>query len=79
MKKSFKYLTLSVGLGNQMFKYAFCNELRARGLYASLFVNKADKKYGQQGYELKTIFDIAEFSSQKSILFLFFKTLCFRY
>ena len=55
-----KYVAITGGLGNQMFIYAFCEELRARGLKTALFVlHRANsKKYGHQGYELEKIFNI---------------------
>ena len=55
-----KFVTLTGGLGNQMFIYAFCEELRARGQNASLFIQHRTnlKKYGHQGYELEKLFEI---------------------
>ncbi|MDR1544516.1 MAG: alpha-1,2-fucosyltransferase [Prevotellaceae bacterium] len=55
-----KYLTITGGLGNQMFIYAFCLELQKRGQKARLFVpfKHNSKKYGHQGYELEKIFGI---------------------
>ena len=53
-----KYVSLTGGLGNQMFIYAFYEELRARGERSSLFVQHRSnsRKYGHQGYELEKIF-----------------------
>ena len=55
-----KYVSLTGGLGNQMFIYAFYEELRARGNRATIFVQHRSnsKKYGHQGYELEKIFNI---------------------
>ena len=55
-----KFVALTGGLGNQMFIYAFCEELRTRGESASLFIQHRTnlKKYGHQGYELEKLFDI---------------------
>lgn len=57
-----KYVTITGGLGNQMFVYAFCLELRERGYNAILFAprKKNSKGYGYQGYELKKLFNIVE-------------------
>lgn len=64
-----KFITLTGGLGNQMFIYAFCLELRARGLHASLFRHRASKKYGYQGYELKKLFNVREYETFNAKLF----------
>lgn len=55
-----KYVALTGGLGNQMFIYAFCEELRARGYKSVLFIQHRYnlKKYGHQGYELEKLFAI---------------------
>jgi hypothetical protein len=60
MKINMKFVALTGGLGNQMFIYAFCEELRARGQNASLFIQHRTnlKKYGHQGYELEKLFDV---------------------
>ena len=57
-----KFISLTGGLGNQMFIYAFCLELRKRGYKTVLFAPrfKKSKGYGYQGYELKKLFDINE-------------------
>lgn len=57
-----KYVTITGGLGNQMFVYAFCLELRKRGFNTILFAprKKNSRGYGHQGYELKKLFDIVE-------------------
>jgi len=58
-----KYIALTGGLGNQLFIYAFCLELRAKGVKAVLFVPriKDSKGYGHQGYELDKLFHIQRF------------------
>ena len=57
-----KYVTITGGLGNQMFVYAFCLELRKRGYNTVLFAprKRNSKGYGHQGYELKKLFNISE-------------------
>lgn len=57
-----KFITVSGGLGNQMFIYAFCLELRRRGFNTVLFTprNRNSKGYGHQGYELNKLFQIQE-------------------
>ncbi len=55
-----KFITITGGLGNQMFIAAFREELLERGFRAVLFVpfKKSSKKYGHQGYELEKLFEI---------------------
>lgn len=55
-----KYVALTGGLGNQLFIYAFCEELRARGHKTVLFIQHRTnlKKYGHQGYELEKLFAV---------------------
>jgi hypothetical protein len=55
-----KFITITGGLGNQMFIYAFCEELRARGYNSTLFIQHRYnlRKYGHQGYELEKLFSI---------------------
>ncbi|MFT3754072.1 MAG: alpha-1,2-fucosyltransferase [Paludibacter sp.] len=55
-----KFVAITGGLGNQMFIYAFCEELRSRGHKAVLFIQHSTnlKKYGHQGYELEKLFSI---------------------
>lgn len=57
-----KYVTITGGLGNQMFVYAFCLELRKRGYNTVLFAprKRNSKGYGHQGYELKKLFNVSE-------------------
>lgn len=63
-----KYVALTGGLGNQLFIYAFCEELRARGHNVSLFIQHRTnlKKYGHQGYELEKLFDVKAHSNLAS-------------
>ena len=72
-----KYISLTGGLGNQMFIYAFCEELRARGERSSLFVQHRanSKKYGHQGYELEKIFNINPYDGFISALGVSFLSL----
>lgn len=68
-----KFVALTGGLGNQMFIYAFCEELRMRGFSANLFIQHKTNlsKYGHQGYELEKFFSIQPYSNKKSQLFSF--------
>ena len=61
-KYKMKFVTITGGLGNQMFIYAFCLELRARGYNSILFKprHNTSKGYGHQGYELKKLFSVIE-------------------
>ncbi|MFZ4798841.1 MAG: alpha-1,2-fucosyltransferase [Bacteroidia bacterium] len=63
-----KFVALTGGLGNQMFIYAFCEELRIREQNASLFIQHRTnlKKYGHQGYELEKLFDIQAYNNPTS-------------
>ncbi len=72
-----KYVTITGGLGNQMFIYAFCEELRARGNKTTLFVQHRINRmaYGHQGYELEKLFGIQPydgFLSKIGVVFLYF-------
>jgi hypothetical protein len=56
-----KFVTITGGLGNQMFNYALCEELRTRGYNSVLFIPykaNSKKRYGHQGYELEKIFPV---------------------
>lgn len=55
-----KFVAVTGGLGNQLFIYAFCLELRKRGYKSVLFkpYSERSKYYGHQGYELKKLFHI---------------------
>jgi hypothetical protein len=59
-----KFVALSGGLGNQLFVYAFCLELRNRGHKVVLFKPNilGSASCDHQGYELKKIFYIQEFT-----------------
>lgn len=63
-----KFVALTGGLGNQLFIYAFCMELRQRGYRTVLFKPYSDdaKAYGHQGYELKKLFQVKEYEDQGS-------------
>ncbi len=65
-----KFVAISGGLGNQMFNYAFCVSLRAKGKKAALFapfLNRS-KAYGHQGYELKKLFNIRSYQEFISVV-----------
>ena len=68
-----KFVTITGGLGNQMFVYAFCLELRKRGFNTVLFAprKKKSKGYGHQGYELTELFNISETIGFSSKIFDF--------
>ncbi|NMD00724.1 MAG: alpha-1,2-fucosyltransferase [Bacteroidales bacterium] len=53
-----KFISVTGGLGNQMFIYAFYLNIRKRGQKATLFVpyRHDSKKYGKNGFELEKIF-----------------------
>ena len=72
-----KYVALTGGLGNQMFIYAFCEELRARGEKTVIFVQHRfnQKAYGQQGYELEKLFLIRRYDGSLSVVQDFLLTL----
>ena len=72
-----KYIVISGGLGNQMFIYAFCEELRARGEKSVLFVKHRPNKqaFGHQGYELKKLFSIRRYDGLLSVLAVFCLTI----
>lgn len=53
-----KLITLSGGLGNQMFQYALYLSLRARGEHVFLYKNKILKHREHSGYELQRIFGV---------------------
>lgn len=55
-----KFIKVSGGLGNQMFNYAFCLELRQLGYNTSLLVTrlKSSNAFGYQGYELDKLFNV---------------------
>jgi hypothetical protein len=55
-----KFVTITGGLGNQIFIYSFCESLRARGEKVALFVphRTNSQAYGHQGYELEKLFPI---------------------
>jgi len=57
-----KFISVTGGLGNQMFIYAFYLNIRKRGQKATLFVPYRDdsKKYGKNGYELEKIFQLKD-------------------
>lgn len=65
-----KYVTITGGLGNQMFVYAFCLKLRKLGHKAVLWVPRVhdSKGYGHQGYELRKLFDVTEYEENYSSL-----------
>jgi len=57
-----KFVHISGGLGNQMFCYAFCLELRKRGEESVLLITKGrQSKAYNQGYELDRIFKIKKY------------------
>lgn len=65
-----KFVAISGGLGNQMFNYAFCVSLRAKGKKAVLFapfLNRS-KAYGHQGNELKKLFNIKSYQGFASVV-----------
>ena len=64
-----KYILISGGLGNQMFGYAFCLELRERNQNASILLtkNKHSKAY-HQGFELDRLFYITKYQGFNSKL-----------
>ncbi len=66
-----KLIKLTGGLGNQMFIYAFCLNLRAKGQKAFLFIPRKQNSYGHQGYELEKLFAIELYDS-RSMKFQFF-------
>ncbi len=68
-----KFIAISGGLGNQMFIYAFCEELRVRDQNAVLFIHHVAnlKKYGHQGYELEKLFSIDAYADPLSKLSVF--------
>lgn len=55
-----KFVSITGGLGNQMFIYAFCLSLKNRGKNTILFIprKRNSKGYGHQGYELEKLFNI---------------------
>lgn len=55
-----KFISLTGGLGNQMFIYAFCEAIREKNQKAVLHIpfKRNTKKYGHQGYEIEKIFNI---------------------
>jgi len=65
-----KYITITGGLGNQMFIHAFCLSLRNKGKKAVLFVPRKteSKGYGHQGYELEKLFQTKRFDGRFSVL-----------
>ncbi len=65
-----KFITVTGGLGNQMFGYAFCLNIRTKKKKSSLFMThkKDSKAYGHQGYELEKIFSIKPFEETFSKL-----------
>ncbi len=69
-----KLVSITGGLGNQMFIYAFCLSLRQKGQHAVLFVpfKLNAKKYGHQGYELEKLFTIQPAQSFKDEVTVFF-------
>ena len=66
-----KYVALTGGLGNQMFGYAFCLNLRTKGEKVVLFVphHSNSKSYGHQGYELEKLFYIKRYDEVLSKVF----------
>jgi hypothetical protein len=65
-----KLVSISGGLGNQMFICAFCLELQKRGQKASLFVpHRYNSKRYHQGYELKKVFGYNPKTKLYSVLF----------
>jgi hypothetical protein len=66
-----KFVTLTGGLGNQLFIYAFCVELRKRGFKSILFKPYLNHSpaYGHQGYELKKVFNVNAFDGILSYFF----------
>ena len=65
-----KFISLSGGLGNQLFIYAFCLELRKLGQNAVLFKPNilGSASCDHQGYELKKLFNIKEHNGFKSLI-----------
>jgi Glycosyl transferase family 11. len=65
-----KFVALTGGLGNQMFIYAFCEGLRAKGYKSALFIQHRtnQKAYGHQGYELEKLFDVKPYQGLISIM-----------
>lgn len=65
-----KFVQVSGGLGNQMFNYAFCLELRELGYNTILLVTrkKSSKGYGHQGFELDKVFNIRKSQDPYSYL-----------
>jgi hypothetical protein len=63
-----KFVTQTGGLGNQLFGFAFCMELRQRGFKAVLFKPYPDKSkyYGHQGYELSKLFNVKKYDGTYS-------------
>ncbi len=55
-----KLVTLSGGLGNQMFQYAFFCALRAQGQQAFLYKNKIMRHRDHGGYDLERLFGVEE-------------------
>ncbi len=55
-----KLVTLSGGLGNQMFQYAFFHALCAQGQRAFLYKNKIQRYREHGGYELERLFGIEQ-------------------
>jgi len=55
-----KFVTITGGLGNQLFIYSFSEALRAKGKKVALFVphRTNSQAYGHQGYELEKLFPI---------------------
>jgi hypothetical protein len=69
-----KFIALTGGLGNQMFIYALCEELRFQGQKSVVFIQHRcnQKKYGHQGYELEKLFSIKKHDGIYSIITTFF-------
>jgi len=72
-----KFVSLTGGLGNQLFGFAFCMELRKRGFKAVLFKPYPDKSkyYGHQGYELSKLFNVKEYDGVFSSIATFLLTI----